>query len=447
MNLPQPFVERMKQQLGNEFEDFEKSLQENAPISIRLNPRKYNNSFETNEKVKWNENGRYLPERPVFTLDPLFHAGTYYVQEASSMFLNYAIAAQLDLNRPLRVMDLCGAPGGKSTLLASLLNDESLLVANEVIKSRVGVLKENLQKWGFANYIVANQDTEEMVELDGFFDIVVVDAPCSGEGLFRKDSNATSEWSLVNANLCVARQKRILQAAAMLVAEGGYLFYSTCTFNPEENDENVRWLEQITDLKMEKLAKLPANEIVETAYGYQFFPHKTKGEGFYLSILKQTYSDENYIRSKVKLPKLSKKQVELVEPYIKNADEFEFYLKPDNTIVALRKALLDDYGTVFRALTKRSSGIEIGTIKGTDFIPSHALALSEILNDSVPKVEVNKEEALTYLKKEEIEIAEKSKGWFIVAYHGFALGWAKVAGNRINNYLPKDWRIRMDLEG
>ena len=286
----------MKNLLGADYQAFTEALQKETPTSFRLNPRK---KVQNENKVLpifgedlggvlWHNEGFYLKSRPIFTLDPLFHAGSYYVQEASSMFIAEALKQTVDFAKPLKIMDLCAAPGGKSTLLASLLNDESLLVANEVIRNRVGVLKENLEKWGFPNYIVANQDAEEMIELEGFFDVVLVDAPCSGEGLFRKDPNAMNEWSENAVNLCSARQKRILQAAAMLVKNGGILLYSTCTYNEKENQQNVNWLTQHFDYQVVSLNIPEYWNIEKRENGYQFFPHKVKGEGFFLSVLRKT---------------------------------------------------------------------------------------------------------------------------------------------------------------
>ena len=304
MNLPENFVSQMQHILGAEYSAFVDNLQKEAPTTIRLNSKKnLPDSSIFPEKlapVLWNDDGFYLPQRPSFTLDPSFHAGAYYVQEASSMFVAEAIKQTVDLTKPLKIMDLCAAPGGKSTLLASLLNNKSLLVANEVIKSRIGALKENLEKWGYPNYLVSNHDPEEMIDLEGFFDVVLTDAPCSGEGLFRKDPKASKEWSENSVQLCSARQKRILQAATMLVAPNGYLCYSTCTYNEKENEQNARWLIQTTDFEEVKL-NIPAEwGIVEKEFGYQFFPHKVQGEGFYLAIFRKTRGDKQEARGKVK---------------------------------------------------------------------------------------------------------------------------------------------------
>lgn len=451
MNLPENFVSQMQHILGAEYSAFVDNLQKEAPTTIRLNSKKnLPDSSIFPEKlapVLWNDDGFYLPQRPSFTLDPSFHAGAYYVQEASSMFVAEAIKQTVDLTKPLKIMDLCAAPGGKSTLLASLLNNKSLLVANEVIKSRIGALKENLEKWGYPNYLVSNHDPEEMIDLEGFFDVVLTDAPCSGEGLFRKDPKASKEWSENSVQLCSTRQKRILQAATMLVAPNGYLCYSTCTYNEKENEQNARWLIQTTDFEEVKL-NIPAEwGIVEKEFGYQFFPHKVQGEGFYLAIFRKTRGDKQEARGKVKFNRVSQKKVEILKKWLKEPADFEFFEKPEGSIVAIPANLTNEYATIFRVLQKRSSGLEIGQFKGDDFIPSHDLALSTAISTNLPAIELSKEDALKFLKRENIVVENMPNGWLLARYKGLNLGFMKVIGDRINNYLPKEWRIRMDIPG
>lgn len=448
MKLPEAFSLQMQHILGEEYQAFVKSLSEPTPVTIRLNNRKKTSEPMVKQgDVLWHSDAHYLAERPVFTLDPAFHAGAYYVQEASSMFVAEAIKQTTDLSKSLRVMDLCAAPGGKSTLLAALLNDKSLLVANEVIKSRVGVLKENLEKWGFPNYIVSNHDPEEMIDLEGFFDVVLTDAPCSGEGLFRKDPNAMNEWSENSVQLCCARQKRILQAAAMLVAPGGILCYSTCTYNEKENESNAQWLTQVADFEHVQL-KIPTDwGIVEKKYGYQFFPYKVRGEGFYLSVFRKTRGDKQEARGKIKLSRLPQKKVEVLKEWLQTPDAFDYYEKPDGQLVAIPGVLSNEYAMIFRALQKRSSGLEIGQFKGNDFIPSHDLALSTAIAKDLPAVELSKEDALKFLKRESlgVDLSNQPKGWLLARFQGLNLGFMKVIGDRINNYLPKEWRIRMEI--
>jgi len=234
IQFPPAFEQRMRPHLDKSWEEFEQAHQQFPPVSIRFNPKKAHSPIDLTI-IPWTSHGYYLGERPSFTLDPLFHAGSYYVQEASSMFLEQAFLQAVDRTKPINVLDLCAAPGGKSTHLLSLMNKESLLVTNEVIRSRASTLAENIQKWGYDNVAVTNNDPQDFKRLSGFFDVIVVDAPCSGEGLFRKDPGAMGQWSTDNVALCARRQQRILNDVWPALKEGGILIYSTCTYNELEN--------------------------------------------------------------------------------------------------------------------------------------------------------------------------------------------------------------------
>lgn len=451
--LPDVFQHQMEAQLGAELPAFETALAQPAPVSIRLNPSKAYVNTTGLDAVPWCADGFYLSERPSFTLDPLFQAGAYYVQEASSMLLNEALRQTVNLNRhPLRILDLCAAPGGKSTLLASVLPLDSLLVCNEVIRSRVSVLRENLDKWGYPNVVISNHDPEDMEKLAGFFDVVVVDAPCSGEGLFRKDPNAVQEWSETNVQLCSARQKRILTAAAPLLDEGGILIYSTCTYNDAENTDNVRYLTEngfrscSLDLPTEwRIIEKKTGE----ATGYQCYPHRVRGEGFFISVFQKTAFtasvklDARTFRS---IRALRPRETALAANWLQHPGDFSFWEKPNGDVIGLLKALEKTYLFLDSALRNKGFGLEMGQFKGQDFIPSHALALSTAINPSLPAVSLSKEEALRFFKKENLVFNEPVKGWLLAQYEGANLGWMKGVGNRVNNYLPKDWRIRMDIK-
>jgi 16S rRNA C967 or C1407 C5-methylase (RsmB/RsmF family)/NOL1/NOP2/fmu family ribosome biogenesis protein len=445
MILPERFKRSMQSQLGDEFPDFEAALQSETPVSVRVNPSKPFDSHGWTEKIPWTDYGYYLPERPVFTLDPAFHAGAYYVQEASSMVIEQVLKQHAPKNGPIRVLDLCAAPGGKTTHLASLLGPDDLLVANEVIKGRVGVLRENLMKWGYPNVIVSQQDPETFADLEGFFDVVLVDAPCSGEGMFRKTPDATSEWSEGNVELCSSRQKRILSAAAMLVAPDGILLYSTCTYNRAENQENAQWLTRTLDFEGLEINVPESWGIVNANPGLQFYPHRVKGEGFYIAAFRNKSRDERFVKGRPQLARLSRQLTELVQPWIKG-EGYEYFQKNDGGIVALKSDLIPAMGSVLKALQKRSSGLELGHFKGKDFVPSHALALSTLLPESTPAIDLDERQALLFLKKEAFELPGTASGWVIMKYKNLALGWAKAVGPRFNNYLPTDWRIRMKLE-
>ncbi len=448
--LPAAFQDEIRAQLGPEFPDFERALQEPAPVSLRINSWKNSrkdDSLPGPDPVPWHPDGRYLNERPVFTLDPVFHAGGYYVQEASSMILRYALDQVMPGKRPLRILDLCASPGGKSTLLASWMPGGSLLLANEAIQSRVGPLQDNLERWGYANTFTCSYDPAQFEKLEGFFDLVLVDAPCSGEGLFRKDPAAIDEWSADQVRLCVARQQRILGAARKLVSPGGYLVYSTCTYNDQENEGNARWLSH-QGLSPVKLDMPSEWKIVEKGLGYQMFPHKVRGEGFYFSVFRRTegYSAKFNVRNKFSsLAPAHKRQVTVMKEWLNNPDSYFHLLKPDGGIVSLSVSLEHDLILLDRLLPKGVWFKETGQFKGSDFLPGHALALGEMITGGLGSVTLEKGDALSFLKKETIVIPESPKGWLLMKYGDFHLGWVKNLGNRVNNYYPKDWRIRMDI--
>lgn len=453
LTLPDAFQLQMRAQLGDEYPAFATALAQEPPVSIRINPRKTVLKTATLEPVPWCADGFYLPERPVFTLDPLFQAGAYYVQEASSMLLTEALKQTAKSNRPLKVLDLCAAPGGKSTLLASWLRPDSLLVSNEVIRTRVPVLRENVEKWGFPNMAISNHDPGGFRDLTGFFDIVLVDAPCSGEGLFRKDNQAVNEWSDDSVQLCSARQKRILAAAAPLVSESGLLIYCTCTYNDDENLDNARYL--IEQGFTSRFLDLPAEwGIVEKrageTVGYQCYPHRVKGEGFFLGVFQQKRRLDIPVRQKPRgfksFKPLHPKQVAKLTGWLEEPKAFSYWQKPNQAVIAIPLALENDLIWLDSALHNKGFGLELGQFKGEDFIPSHALALSTAISPHLPGVELSKEDALRYFKKENLVLAEPTRGWLLARYQEVNLGWMKGIGTRVNNYLPTDWRIRMDLK-
>ena len=445
MQLPPAFIQILQNKLGDGIRLFQQAFEEPLPISIRLNPFKPVDRFEGLEQVPWYPLGKYLPERLIFTLDPHFHAGTYYVQEASSMAIYQAVYQSIDLSKSQKVLDLCAAPGGKTTLLASVLSSNSFLLANEVIKSRIAPLRQNLAKWGTQNYMVSNHDPQDFSKLTGFFDVVLVDAPCSGEGLFRKYPKAVKEWSLEQVGHCSARQKRILTEALELVKEGGVLIYSTCTYNEKENDQNIKWLLKQGFFEPLQLTLPQEWGILQTQFGYQFYPGWLKGEGFFMSVLKKHGSKPdrpNKKGIKNEWPYLPKKDLAVIEPWIENPQHFSFFLKPNNEIVAVPKELEEIFLMAASSLKRRSFGISIGTIKQNKLIPSHEFALSHIVHKNVKAIDLDLESAIRFLKKESFEMNATEKGWRIVQYQGHNLGWVKLVGSRFNNYLPNEWRIR-----
>lgn len=479
--LPPPFEQQIRQLLGQEeHAAFLAALQEPPPVSIRHNlakkvegrgwkveggryvlcslpstlhllPSTLYLPPSTFQPIPWHPLGFYLPERPVFTLDPAFHAGAYYVQEASSMFLHEALRQTVDFSKKLKILDLCAAPGGKSTLIADMISPESLLVANEVIRSRVGVLRENLEKWGTPNIAVTSGEAEEFAALGGWFDVVVTDAPCSGEGLFRKDADAMREWSPAHVEMCAGRQKRILAAAVEALKPGGVLVYSTCTFNRSENEDNARWLTQQFDVELLELETPAEWGIVATDGGYRFFPHRLRGEGFFIAVFRKkedVLKKQNAPTGFKNIKPLAKNLVPEAARWLRAGAEVRFFQTPSGEVLALPAALENEYLVLDKFLKKKWFGTAIGEFKGKDFIPSHALALSQLISPDLPAVDLNREQALLFLKKETFDLpVETPRGWTLARYEGLNLGWMKVLPNRMNNYLPPERRIRMNLMG
>lgn len=451
MIFPESFIHKTQLLLREEAETFLKTLQGDAPLSVRFNSYKFpeNHEWKKNEKVAWCNSAIYLEKRPVFTLDPLIHAGAYYVQEASSMFLEQVFKNLSFENEALRVLDLCAAPGGKSTHLLALLNDKSLLLSNEVIRGRVGVLTENLMKWGKPNFIVTNNDSEDFKNLNYQFDVVVVDAPCSGEGLFRKDKEAIKEWSEENVSLCAARQSRILEGIEVIIKPEGYLIYSTCTYEASENELQIEQLLQSGNFEHIEISIKEFAGIEKRKYGYQFYPHKIKGEGFYIACLKRKKQTEQTWRvpKKHRITISDKKTTLLLNELIKEPNKYVFFQKQDVS-VAFPKLFFDDLIFLSENLNVRYAGVELGKMSAKEFIPSHHFAISTILNkDRFLQINLTYDEAIAYLRRDELKLENIEKeGWTLFCYEQLPIGWAKVLKNRINNYYPIDWRIRMNAK-
>ncbi|PRY15658.1 16S rRNA C967 or C1407 C5-methylase (RsmB/RsmF family) [Pontibacter ummariensis] len=453
MELPISFTDRMQRLLGPEYKDFLAALQQPSPVSIRLNKAKFAGQPAL-VRVPWASHGYYLPERPSFTLDPLLHAGAYYVQEASSMFLEQALRQAVDLGQPLQVLDLCGAPGGKSTHIASLISKESLLVSNEVIRSRASILAENIMKWGAGNVLVTSNDPRDFGKLPNFFDVMVVDAPCSGEGMFRKDVQAISEWSDENVNLCAQRQQRILMDVWEALKPGGVLVYSTCTWNEQENEQNIAWLADQEQAESIRLNLEPAWGAVPTELngveGYRFYPHRVQGEGFFMAVVRKAGASGDTLtgksrKKKYKLNRAGKKEQALVQDWLLEPDRFE-WVQHGDVISALPAHLFEAADEVYQQLYVVYAGIEVAEVKGKKLKPLQGLALSQHLHrEAFAKEELSLEQALRYLRKEDISVGGQGSNWLLLTYQDLALGWAKQVGNRLNNYYPKEWRIRMEL--
>jgi 16S rRNA C967 or C1407 C5-methylase (RsmB/RsmF family)/NOL1/NOP2/fmu family ribosome biogenesis protein len=443
-------------------------------VSVHLNSEKpilYNGKwndetfdppFELAGKVPWTSDAYYLSSRPFFTMDPLFHAGTYYVQEASGMFVSFALKQIADLSQKLKVLDLCAAPGGKSTLIQSLISPESLLLSNEVIKTRVPVLTQNMTKWGRGNSIVSNNDPSHFKRIPGFFDIILIDAPCSGSGLYRKDPEAASSWSTELVKLCSQRQQRILSDAWDCLKEDGFLIYSTCSYSKEENEDILDFLFSQYSCNSITLNPDPLWNIVETksdlaaAFGYRFYPDKLPGEGFFLAVIqkKQTANfqksnhhvagksprAEQTYKSNKRPGAISKSTEMQIQEWVQ--PDIMKYVSIEDSIHALMPDLVSDFELLKNNLYLKKAGIRIGKAGEREWIPDHELALADLLRHDSPSLHVSKSDALDFLRGNPFDTQLMAKGWHTVCFQGQRLGWVKLLDKRMNNYYPKAWRIR-----
>lgn len=439
--------------------------QQASITSIRLNPAKWQKPEGhlfpedtgkqlvppvTAEPVPWAANGYYLSTRPFFTFDPFLHAGAYYVQEASSMLLEQAFLQSTAGATGLRVLDLCAAPGGKSTHLESLLPENSLLVSNEVIKSRAAILCENLTKWGSDRVVVTNNDPAAFARLEGFFDVVVVDAPCSGSGLFRREPELVVEWGLPQVQLCSQRQQRILADVLPALKQEGILIYSTCSYSQAEDEAILDWLVAEFGLEPLRIAVHQEWGVTEVhtgsgaAWGYRCWPDQVKGEGFFLACFRNTSGSGRMVaRSrKEKLVKAGKKDAALAASWVQAAGQ-GFYMQGE-LLFAFPEQLEPELQTLMQAsLYLQQAGVTLGKPANGQLIPEHALALYPRRSTELVAITLNQVQALQYLRRDEVILADSNspRGWVLATYEGQALGWLKQLDRRINNYYPKEWRI------
>jgi 16S rRNA C967 or C1407 C5-methylase (RsmB/RsmF family)/NOL1/NOP2/fmu family ribosome biogenesis protein len=448
MQLPSVLLDSLKDTKGFDRTAFEKVHESGKQVTcIRINPGKLsieNCLLSIDARILWVEHGYYLTERPSFTFDPLFHAGCYYVQEASSMFLEQALKQTVDLSKPLRVLDLCAAPGGKSTHMQSLISSESLLVSNEVIKSRCNILKDNIIKWGCENVIVTNNDPKDFARLENYFDVIVVDAPCSGSGLFRKEPDAIEHWSENNVALCSQRQQRILADVWPALKKDGILIYSTCSYSKEEDEDIVKWMNEEFSVADCQLLISENWGVTKTDNSFRFWPDKVKGEGFFISVFKKLEDgDDCKIRITKKLNEISVTETESVRPWLTGSSD-KLFVQGFDGIYAIYKKFQADINLLYSTLRVAYFGVKLGELMKNKLVPAHSLAMSRLLADSVIKIDLNLEQAIRYLQKKDIDVEKNQPGWQLICFESHPLGWVKVMPNRLNNYYPMELRILKD---
>ena len=386
-DLPESFVSYTRETMGEElFAAFVSGLGEEAPVSIRVNRAKWDGDVVHGERVPWSADGYYLPDRPNFTFDPLLHAGCYYVQEASSMFVERVLGQYV--TEPVEMLDMCAAPGGKSLAAIATLPEGSWLMSNEPIRQRASVLAENVSKWGSERMVVVNNYPEQISKSKLKFDVILCDVPCSGEGMFRKDAQAISEWSVQNVEKCRQLQREIVAEAWKCLRPGGLLIYSTCTFNTRENEENVRWImdeygAEILPVDIREEWNVVGSLLAEfDGPVYRFIPGVTRGEGIFMAVMRK-----------------------------------------DGEWKAQKKPSLDKLPPMLHRM-------ELTRLSGEG-------------KDTAPRVEIDYDTAIAYLRREAIRLPDDSpRGIITLTYRGVDIGLAKNIGNRANNLYPKEWRIK-----
>lgn len=448
--LPERFVERVVRELGSaEGGALCRALEGEPPVSVRLNRAK-GGAVSSGRPIGWSADGYWLDARPSFTLDPDFHAGRYYVQEASSQFVGRIVAACGGIEGG-RVLDMCAAPGGKTTLYATLAGRDGLVVANEVVRNRAAVLADNVRKWGLGNVAVTVEDPSRIARLEGWFDVVAVDAPCSGEGMFRKSEEARAEWSEAAVALCAERQQGILREAWRALRPGGLLLYSTCTFNFTENEGVLRdfaaWAAGET-APAERIEVSPAWGIVCGAAGdfqtFRFYPHRVEGEGFFAAAVRKRAGDQRRRMPKPQRNPLTwadRRAVQELERWVEEPEAMRFAAAGD-TFYGYRQSQAEAVAALSGAVNVIASGVEMGQLFKGVLKPAHALALfAGLRRGAAPVCELPHDEALRYLRRSEVAADRFAEGMNLVTCDGAALGFAKRIGRRCNNLYPNSLRI------
>lgn len=489
--LPEEFIQQTQKLMGEEmFAQLSDAIcHSEPPTSIRLNRFKApqgthladNNSTDAEAEVKTHHEsektadkgteegkgtatsivpwcpdyGRYLTERPNFTFDPLFHAGLYYAQEASSMFVDLVVR-QL-IHEPVVMLDLCAAPGGKSTAVRNVLPDGSLLISNEPMRTRAQILAENMQKFGHPDVMVTNNYPKDFQKAGVLFDVILADVPCSGEGMFRKDDGAISEWSIDNVNNCSSLQRSIIEDIWPCLKPGGLLIYSTCTFNKLEDELNAAHIiymkgAEPVELDIDEAWGITGNLTHHNFPVYRFLPGKTRGEGLFLTVMRKNEDAETldiksdrYNKSRKKIKGKSRGNspyLHIPQDWINHPESYQGARIGDH-LYAISESWSNIFDSASPNLKVLHAGIEIGTIKAS-LIPAQSLALSiDLSRQTFPQVELNYADALRYLRKEAVNLPEDTpRGYVLVTYRGIPLGWEKNIGNRANNLYPQEWKIK-----
>ena len=446
MTLSADFIAQMRAILPDEADALLAAITSTEPsVAIRVNPLKaHADAAPALRRVPWCDAGRYLAEREPFTFDVDFQSGRYYVQDASSMFIHHVLRHLV--KEPVRYLDLCAAPGGKTTTAISALPQGSMVVANEIVNARARVLCENLQKWGAPRCVVTCNAPHHFGRLSHFFDVVAADVPCSGEGMMRKDEQARRQWSPALVKQCADLQRSIIADVWDALRPGGLLIYSTCTYNTLENEQMLAWM--VHEYGAEPVAvPVPEQWHIHPAIEgnlpcYRFMPHRTEGEGLFMAVLRKPEAPRKEVRlKKAKATKAKPLPVPKdVRFRLKDADHFDFSVVNDEVVAV--PADMAPIMPAFADLNVMHMGVNVGAIKGKNCVPSHALALSSALNPAAfPTCEVDYLAAMAFLRGEALSLPQAPRGYVLLTYHSQPIGFVNNLGNRANNLYPKAWRV------
>ena len=442
MKLPGGFIDQLRGLLPGEWEALAAAIAGTEPsVAVRVNGARGVGVPEGAKRVPWCPMGCYTQGRPAFTFDTDWHAGRYYVQDASSMFISHVISNLV--NGPVRYLDLCAAPGGKTTAAVQALPSGSAVVANEIVPARARVLADNVMRWGNPRCVVTSNAPAHIGKFTHFFDVIATDVPCSGEGMMRKDDEAVAQWSPSLVEQCAQRQREILADVWPSLRPGGLLIYSTCTYNRQENEEMV-------DFVVNELGATPVEVPVEDGWNihhaigseypcYRFMPHRVDGEGLFMALLRKDGDGRRQdVRLKVKTPKNAD---ETVKKWLDNPSDFCIDQQGD-TLIAVPRDMAQDVAALRASLNVLHAGVELAAVMGRKTVPHHALALSAARADGAfPCCEVDYHTALRYLRGEAVTLQDAPRGYVLVAHKGTVLGFANNLGNRANNMYPKGLRI------
>lgn len=455
MQLPEKFVERMERELGHdEAKALCEALATEPTTSVRLNPQKMTQPRWEAHKVGWSRWGYLLSERPSFTLDAYFHAGAYYVQEASSQFAGYIMSQALGGVQACEgkyILDMCAAPGGKSTHYATLVGEDGLVVANEINRSRAAVLADNARKWGLGNMVVSCNDSSRFQQIEEWFDAVAVDAPCSGEGMFRKLDEAQEQWSEANVAMCAERQWEIVQNGFAALRPGGVLMYSTCTFNRSEDEQILERMMAAYGDELEEVEDVAVDDSWGVVVGrvgafqtFRFFPHKLTGEGMFMAVARKAGESSKRRNAKPRrqiISAVERRDAEELSRWVKNPSEMRFF-SAGEMLYGCRKVHYAAIESLSGVLSVIYSGVAMGQIFKGRLKPDGALAMYVGMNRAAVKCcEVDEMTVLRFLRKQDVEAEQFAEGLNLVVFEGKALGFVKRIGARVNNMYPNSLRI------